>query len=125
MNALLIYIAFKHTHTNVNWANVSIVVFVTGVFLASILPHFAYFLKNRQDWTDSVALRWTVATTLVSTFSNPFIYFLTNPNFRTYTTRLVIRNIPAWGSRCNQEVVKTAECKCQQEGAGIKQQSEA
>ena len=89
MNTVLIYIAFKHSHTNVNWANVSIVVFVTGVFLASILPHFVYFLKNRQNWTDSVELRWTVATTLVSTFSNPIIYFLTNPHFRTYTTQFV------------------------------------
>ena len=99
MNAILIYIAFKHTHTSINWSNVSIVVFVTGVFLSSILPHFVYFLENRQNWTDSAELRWTVATTFVSTFSNPIIYFLTNPTFRTHTTTLVAKYTRRFSSR--------------------------
>ncbi|KAL5263045.1 hypothetical protein ACHWQZ_G008443 [Mnemiopsis leidyi] len=99
MNAALVYIALKRSHTTVNWANVSIVVFVTGVFIASILPHFVYFIKNRQNWTDSVDLRWTVATTLVSTFSNPVIYFLTNPGFRSFTIGWVTRSTSRFKSQ--------------------------
>ena len=89
LNGLLIYTAFKRTHTHVNRATVSIVVIMTGVFLASIIPHFVYFVQNRQNWTDSVELRATVATTLVSTFTNPAIYFITNTNFRRFTIHLV------------------------------------
>ena len=91
MNTALVYIALKRSNTSVNWANVSVVVFVTAVFIASILPHFVYFIENRQNWTDSVELRWTVATTLVSTFSNPVIYFLTNPTFRSFTIGWITR----------------------------------
>ena len=118
MNTALVYIALKRSNTSVNWANVSIVVFVTAVFIASILPHFVYFIKNRQNWTDSVELRWTVATTLVSTFSNPVIYFLTNPSFRSFTIGWITRNTPKFKSH-NVRVVQV-QSKNMKSGESLK-----
>ena len=123
MNTALVYIALKRSHTSVNWANVSIVVFVTAVFIASILPHFVYFIKNRQNWTDSVELRWTVATTLVSTFSNPVIYFLTNPSFRSFTIRWIKWITNRNTSNCKSQGVRVVQVQSKNMKSGERSKS--
>ena len=89
MNTALVAIAFKKTQTAVNKGNIFIVVGVTVIFLSSTLPHFVYYLQNRDSWEDTVQLRRTIAVTFVSSFSNPVVYFLTNQRFSEFTNNFV------------------------------------
>ena len=81
-NAALIIFAVKKSNSGVNKRNLLIVVFVTSLFLLSILPYFLLYIPPLEFSPEYKEMSWSFLYS--STWTNPFIYFAVNPTFRKF-----------------------------------------